>query len=97
MPDEYGGVEVHGEDIRPLPFTPTDFMFTAATLAGARTFLAGLNAPGELYEYEGRYYPVRRGSEDARWLVEAGATFIPAEDDLLHHNLDPVLAALQRG
>jgi hypothetical protein len=78
----------------PGEFSPTDWMFITETIAGARTFLAGLGAPGELWEHGGRYYPVRAGSPDASWLQAAGATLIPPEDDLLHHGLDQFLHSL---
>jgi hypothetical protein len=75
-------------------FVPTDWMFTARSIAGARTFVEGLSGPGEVWEYHGRYYPVRRGSVDACWLRDAGASLIPPEDDRLHHELDAVLRGL---
>jgi hypothetical protein len=83
-----------GGEPNPGEFSPTDWMFTTATIAGARTLLAGLDAPGELWEHGGRYYPVRARSRDATWLQAAGATLIPPEDDLLHHGLDQYLKTL---
>lgn len=79
----------------PPEFRPTDWMFTTETVAGARTFLAGLEAPGELWELHGRYFPVRSHSADASWLRTAGATLIPPEDDHLHHQLDTFLLTLR--
>lgn len=81
----------------PPEFCPTEWMFTTETIAGARTFLAGLEAPGEVWEYRGRYYPVRASSADAFWLRGAGATLIPPEDDALHHHLDRFLDTLMEG
>ena len=81
----------------PLPaFCPTDWMFTTETIAGARTFLAGLDGPGAVFDYRGRYFPVRAGSDDAAWLRSAGAALIPPEDDQLHHHLDGYLRDLAR-
>jgi hypothetical protein len=72
-------------------FRATDWMFTTETIAGARTFVEGLDGPGEVWEHMGRYYPVRVASEEAAWLREAGASLIPPQDDALHHELDQIL------
>jgi len=94
MTAEQAGSALFGE-ATPAEFDATEWMFTTETIAGARTFLAGLGVPGELWEYGGRYYPVRIGSPDAAWLRTAGAALIPPEDDLLHHRLDRFLLALE--
>jgi hypothetical protein len=84
--DTLGSAQL-GDD-PPPEFSPTEWMFTTETISGARTFLAGLEAPGEVWELHGRYFPVRSASEDASWLRSAKATLIPPEDDPLHHHLD---------
>jgi hypothetical protein len=85
-----------GEGV-PVEFCATDWMFTTETIAGARTFVAGLCGRGEVWEHGGRYYPVRAGSTDAFWLRTAGATLIPPEDDALHYELDEFLLTVGEG
>jgi hypothetical protein len=75
----------------PGDFRATDWMFTTETIAGARTFVEGLDGPGEVWEHRGRYYPVRVASQDAAWLRAAGASLVPPQDDGLHHDLDQFL------
>jgi hypothetical protein len=94
MPDDMLSLVLLGQADPPPAFCPTEWMFTTETIAGARTFLAGLDGPGEVLEYRGRYFPLRAGSEDAAWLRSAGATLIPPEDDPLHHHLDRFLREL---
>lgn len=91
MTDDTLGLALLGRHDAPPEFRRTEWMFTAATIAGARTFLAGLDAPGEVFEYRGRYFPVRAASEDAAWLRSVGAALIPPADDALHHHLDRFL------
>jgi hypothetical protein len=81
----------------PAEFSPIEWMFTTETIAGGRTFLSGLAAPGELWEYNGRYFPVRAGSDEAVWLRGAGATLIPPRADAFHHRLDAIVAGLAHG
>lgn len=78
------------------PYDPRTYMFTTRTVAGARTFADHLPSPSEVWELEGRYYPVARNSEDAAWLRNHGASLIPPEDDALHQEFDPFLIGLQR-
>lgn len=97
MTDDTLGSALLGEGGPSPEFSPLEWMFTTETIAGARTFLAGLEAPGEVWELRGRYFPVRSSSEDASWLRSAGATLIPPEDDALHHHLDTFLVSLTEG
>ncbi|HEX8691429.1 MAG TPA: hypothetical protein VF746_03215 [Longimicrobium sp.] len=84
-------------ELPPLPpFDPRTYMFTTRTIAGARTFADHLPSPGEVWELEGKYYPVKRNSEEAAWLRDHGASLVPPEDDALHQEFDPFLVGLQR-
>jgi hypothetical protein len=84
-------------DPRPLePYEPLDFLYTTRTVAGARAFASGLGGPAEVWELNGRYYPVRRNSTEASLLRHRGASLVPAEDDALHMEMDALLTGLQR-
>ncbi len=89
-----------GDDLLDLePVEPVDslhFLFTTNTVAGARAFAAALEGRGEVWELNGRYYPVRRNSDEARLLRRRGAEVVPPDDDALHMILDPLLSAMQR-
>lgn len=78
------------------PFDPLRFLFTTATVAGARAFAEGLGACPEVWELRGAYYPVQRRSPEAEILSRAGAELVPPADDHLHMELDGLLQALQR-
>lgn len=97
MTEDSLGLALLGKAVRAPEFCRTDWMFTTETIAGARTFLVGLDGPGEVFEYRGRYYPVQTGSEDASWLRSAGASVIPPEDDALHYHLDRYLRGIPEG
>jgi hypothetical protein len=78
------------------PYDPRTYMFTARTIDGARAYAAHLPGPGEVWELEGRYYPVMRHGSEAAWLAGHGGTVVPAEDDILHRDLDLLLPRLRR-
>lgn len=78
------------------PFDPLSFLFTTATVSGARAFAEGLPGCPEVWELRGRYYPVQRNSPEAEILRRAGAELLPPADDRLHMELDGLLLALQR-
>lgn len=78
------------------PFDPLHYLFTTETVAGARAFAEGLGGPAEVWELDGRYYPVRRHSTEAGVLRHRGAELVPPEDDDLHMGLDRLLIDLQR-
>lgn len=78
------------------PFDALSYLFTTATVAGARAFAEALGAASEVWELRGAYYPVRRGSNEADILRRAGGEIVPPADDGLHMDLDALLLALQR-
>ena len=78
------------------PHDPRDYMFTMQTIVAARTWADHLPHPGEVWELDGKYYPVQRYSDDAVWLKAHGASLVPPEDDDLHMEFDRLLTGLQR-
>lgn len=97
MPTDARGEDEDILDPAPIePFNPLDYLFTAATISGARTLADALGGPAEVWELDGRYYPVRRNSNEAGVLRHHGAELVPPQDDALHMSLDPLLAAVQR-
>lgn len=93
---DYDLDDILGERPPIPPRDPREFMFTTRTIGGARTIADNLRNPGQVWELEGKYYPVERTSENAAWLREHGASLIPPEDDPLHEEFDPFLIGLQR-
>lgn len=78
------------------PYDALHYVFTTRTTRGARAYANALGGPGEVWELEGAYYPVRRHSEEAGLLLRRGANLIPPEDDELHMDFDRLLIGLQR-
>ena len=78
------------------PYEPLRYLYTTKTVAGAREFASALGGPAEVWELDGRYYPVRRNSTGAGLLRHRGATLIPPEDDALNMEMDALLTGLQR-
>lgn len=86
-----------GDGVERIPaHDPLEYLFTTTTVAGARDVANALGGLPEVWELDGRYYPVRRNSNEARTLEHLDAELIPPSDDEGHMELDALLAGLQR-
>lgn len=88
--------DILGEPPPLAPHDPRAYLLTARTAAGARLLAENLSGPGEVWEFDGVYYAVKRSAPGAAWLADQGASLIPPADDALHMELDAFLVGLQR-